>query len=132
MKWFKKISIFLFYVYPFFSLSHAADRDDNYIRSITPSKKSQITENRSSYIKKNNVLDLHYLSQLNAYKEVVRFVTQRYYQSKKTCHVMTGRGNHTNSNGTKGVLRAKFPEWTQTQDLAYLIKSYCFDEIYGT
>ncbi len=45
---------------------------------------------------------------------------------------MTGRGNHTNSNGTKGVLRAKFPEWTQTQDLAYLIKSYRFNETYGT
>lgn len=132
MQWFKKTFVFLYYIVPFFSLSYAADKDDNHFRNITSPKKSQIIVNRSPYIKNNGVLDLHHLSQLDAYKEVVHFITQGYYQSKKMCYVMTGRGNHTNSNGTKGVLRAKFPEWTQTSDLIHLIKSYRFEEIYGT
>lgn len=133
MKWLAKIFVSLLYFHPLFSSSYAVDKnDDRDVHNLTSPRKSQTIENRSPYVKRNGVLDLHRLTQLEAYKEVVRYITDGYHQSKILCHVMTGRGTHTNPNGTKGVLRAKFPEWVQTLSLVNFIKSYRFDEPNGT
>lgn len=135
MKWLAKIFTSLFYFLFFFSHSNAADKDSEGFIRVTYPKKSQSmreVEDHSPLIKKNGVLDLHRLSQRNAYTQVVQYITGEYYQSKVKCHVMTGRGNHISSNGQRGVLRAKFPEWVQTPDLINFVRAYSFDEINGT
>jgi hypothetical protein len=65
-------------------------------------------------------LDLHHTSVEEAFEKVHEFITRKYHKFEKNCTVITGRGNHVNTNGQKGVLHKKFKEWAQNELNLYI------------
>lgn len=57
-----------------------------------------------------------------AEKETKKFIMQAYKTFQDDVKVCTGRGNHVNTNNTKGVLRGVFNDWMKDEEIAPLIK----------
>lgn len=71
------------------------------------------------------ILDLHGgLSEKDAFAKTVSFIEDKFNNFEERCRVITGRGNHINSNGTRGVLFKAFPNWVETPKLKQLIKEF--------
>lgn len=59
-------------------------------------------------------------------EETVNFIVQAYEDFQEEVTILTGRGNHINSNGQKGVLNAAFKEkWMKEARLVPILKK-CF------
>jgi hypothetical protein len=73
---------------------------------------------------KRNILDLHEMSYEEGFKKVKSFLQERYTHYDKECDIITGRGNHENSNGTRGVMSSSFPKWMKSEEISPLIERY--------
>lgn len=71
---------------------------------------------------RRNMLDLHGGRGVKVAKEETQdFIIKAYETFKEGCTVLTGRGNHINTNGTAGVLRGAFGEWIKDEGFASII-----------
>ncbi len=50
------------------------------------------------------------------------FIKEKYDQFQSDCMVITGRGNHINSDGTRGVLLSAFLKWMQDPEIKPLVE----------
>ncbi|CAB4380822.1 unnamed protein product [Rhizophagus irregularis] len=73
------------------------------------------------------VVDLHYLTRENARRLVINSVKKSHSRKILCVKFITGRGNHINSTGERGVLYEKFPSWMRDSEIKYLVQDY---EIY--
>lgn len=73
---------------------------------------------------KRGAIDLHSMSLEEAFAEVRRFLLERYADFAENCRVITGRGNHENKNGTRGVLFSQFPQWMKAPEMKQLVKAH--------
>ncbi|MBL0941291.1 MAG: Smr/MutS family protein [Alphaproteobacteria bacterium] len=73
---------------------------------------------------KRTTLDLHEMAYEEAFVQVVGFIEERYDNFDSECKIITGRGNHVNSNGSRGVLHKSFEKWAERPELKPLIKKY--------
>lgn len=58
-------------------------------------------------------------------QDTQEFILQAYEMFKEEVTVLTGRGNHLNPNGTKGVLREAFRDWMAAEPFPSIVKKYC-------
>lgn len=112
--------------------SFALERADVEKESPAPPRSRVTPQFSPNKLLRFGILDLHGLTKKKARGEVINYIKLAFKNSRKKCRIMTGKGTHVNSSGTRGVLRAKFPEWASEPELIPLIKSYQFDEINGT
>jgi len=63
-------------------------------------------------------------SEKTAEQETPDFIMQAYETFKNEVTVLTGRGNHINANGQKGVLKEAFEKWMGTDLFSAIIKNY--------
>lgn len=63
-----------------------------------------------------SVLDLHGMTQVEAHRELVRFVVASITQNVRTALVITGKGRR-NDASSGGVLRARFLDWIEEPPL---------------
>ncbi len=73
---------------------------------------------------KRDILDLHEMSYEEGFKKVKSFLQERYTHYAKECNIITGRGNHENSNGTRGIMSSSFPKWMKSEEISPLIERY--------
>ena len=98
------------------------------VRNKQVSNAPQKNSVKSKPIKKirnsgESILDLHGLSLKEAKEEVIDFIKEQYNYCKTECTIITGRGNHTNANGSSGVLKQMLPVWVWSDELKHYIKS---------
>ncbi|MEQ9556020.1 MAG: Smr/MutS family protein [Rhodospirillales bacterium] len=67
-------------------------------------------------------LDLHGMTQTEAHRELIGFVTRAYGQGKRCVLVITGKG--TRDTGEIGVLRQAVPGWLNAPPLKGLIHAF--------
>lgn len=75
------------------------------------------------YNLKRNMLDLHGASVDEAFDKLSSFILERYDNFEDEYTVITGRGNHINSNGEAGILHKSFKKWVKGELKPY-IKTY--------
>jgi hypothetical protein len=75
------------------------------------------------YNTKQNILDFHQTSSDEAFAKVQALIVDKYNNFESECTIITGRGNHVNSNGATGVLYKAFKQWAK-KELTPYIKSY--------
>ncbi len=93
-------------------------------------------ENRLYFCLLNNqrkTLDLHPfekdgkfngITKASAFELVRDFIYERYDAFEDECIVLTGRGNHVNGNGTRGVLVSAFPKWMNDEFIKPFVRKF--------
>jgi DNA-nicking Smr family endonuclease len=72
-------------------------------------------------------VDLHYLTRESAKSLVIETIYDCHSRKIPCVKFITGRGNHINSTGERGVLYGAFPLWMEDTEINYLVQDY---EIY--
>ncbi len=68
------------------------------------------------------ILDLHGgRSKEDAENESKEFLKQAYLEFREENTVITGQGNHKNSNGTNAVIKKNFPNWLKDEEISNLV-----------
>ena len=76
-------------------------------------------------------LDLHGLTQQNAYDAVVRFVTTQAAMGHRCVMIITGKGKNA-ARGEEGVLKRMLPEWLEQPTLkAHVLKIRSAQRFHG-
>lgn len=57
--------------------------------------------------------------------ETQTFILQAYEMFQEDVTVLTGRGNHVNATGQRGVLKEAFRDWMEVEPFPSIVKSYC-------
>lgn len=82
---------------------------------------------------RRQMLDLHGFEKDGKYNgitkagalELVRnYIYEKYTNFQSKCTILTGKGNHQNSNGTTGVLHSAFQEWMLDESINPLVKEF--------
>ncbi|ACP21117.1 hypothetical protein Aasi_1895 [Candidatus Amoebophilus asiaticus 5a2] len=97
-----------------------------YELSSSPSTIVALQENRlyfCFYNTKQATLDLHHATLKEAFDKVKEFIVKRYNKFESECTIITGRGNHVNSDVQRGILHQEFRKWAQNELKPY-IESY--------
>ncbi|CAB4386924.1 uncharacterized protein OCT59_010296 [Rhizophagus irregularis] len=68
--------------------------------------------------------DLHGYTKKEAYIEVKEVILECFKLKINSINFVTGRGNHPNVNGERGVLFKKFKEWLEDDEIINLVKNY--------
>lgn len=74
-------------------------------------------------------LDLHGLTEKNAYQEVEKFITEAYRQGLRCVLLITGKGSPRNPEDwyeTRGILREQVPHWLNNPELRPLILAFSY------
>lgn len=80
---------------------------------------------------RRKILDLHGFDKAGEFngigvegarKLVINYITEQYNNFQSGCIILTGKGNHTNPNGSNGVLRSAFPIWMQGSEIKPLVQ----------
>jgi hypothetical protein len=66
----------------------------------------------------------HGITKENAFELVRDYIYEQYDDFKEECKVLTGKGNHQNANGSKGVLCSAFPKWMKDESIAPFIRKF--------
>ncbi|GBB94167.1 hypothetical protein RclHR1_02300008 [Rhizophagus clarus] len=72
--------------------------------------------------------DLHGYTTKKAYIKVKEVILECFKLKINSINFVTGRGNHPNVNGERGVLFKKFKEWLEDDEIINLVKSYVVGE----
>jgi hypothetical protein len=75
-----------------------------------------------SYYSSLKEVDLHNLQREPAKCLVIKTIKESYYKNITTIKFITGRGNHKNSTGERGVLYEAFPSWMSDTEIKHLIE----------
>jgi DNA-nicking Smr family endonuclease len=98
----------------------------SFFHEIEPLSKIVEQEENRIYIvyynEKKSTLDLHELALNEAKEKVASFIKEKYDNFETEGTIITGRGNHINSNGTSGVLNQMLPTWVRSSELQPYIK----------
>jgi TPR repeat protein len=81
----------------------------------------QCEESDHSYIP---TIDLHDHNYQSAKNIVIKTIQEYHSLNKTRVRFITGRGNHTNSNGERAILYKTFPKWMSDITIDHLIESY--------
>lgn len=76
---------------------------------------------RRGKIKIDQKIDLHGLTQSEAYETLVKTITAAGQRNKKCLLVITGKGRKTCDGEPEGILRERVPKWLVTPPLAPLV-----------
>lgn len=68
-------------------------------------------------------LDLHGMTQAEAFPELHRFITEAYASGKRCLLVVTGKGSRSESG--RGILQEAVPRWLNTPELRPAILVFC-------
>lgn len=119
----------------------SAGRHVNYQKAYSGNALTSIKNGTSSDVDKNTAkkfkqgkfaiegrLDLHGLTEKEAWDSVCEFVKKSYIEKKRCIIIITGKGHHIHKNddifSTQGVLKEQLPKWLNTSELRPLILSY--------
>lgn len=69
-------------------------------------------------------LDLHGVTEKDAYDDVIGFIKKAYQSSKRCVLIITGKGWDNKPFSGKGVLRKAVPEWLSKSEIAPLILAF--------
>ena len=70
-------------------------------------------------------VDLHYLTREKARRCVIKEIREAHSNGNIDCiRFITGRGNHINATGERGVLYDAFPSWVRDTKVKHLIRNY--------
>jgi hypothetical protein len=69
------------------------------------------------------MLDLHGMSSQEALERSINFIKEKFDNFESNCTVITGRGNHINTNGSQAVLSNSFKKWVKEPELKTFVKS---------
>ncbi|RIA84318.1 hypothetical protein C1645_422299 [Glomus cerebriforme] len=69
-------------------------------------------------------VDLHYLQRESARRLVIEKIQESHSRNISCIKFITGRGNHMNSTGERGVLFETFPSWLSDIEVSNLIQNY--------
>ena len=69
---------------------------------------------------KQKTLDLHHATPKEAFDKVKEFIVKRYNKFEHRCTIITGCGNHVNSNGQAGILHQAFRTWAKNELKPYI------------
>jgi hypothetical protein len=87
----------------------------------------------SYYPLKDVEVDLHYRTREDAKRIVIETIKDCHSRQISCVKFITGRGNHINSTGGRGVLYETFPSWMIDTKIKHLIEhSQRFDGYYFT
>jgi DNA-nicking Smr family endonuclease len=75
----------------------------------------------SYYTLKEVEVDLHYLTRETAKRRVIETIKDCHSRKIPYVKFITGRGNHINANGERGVLYETFPSWMVDTEINYLV-----------
>ena len=70
------------------------------------------------------VLDLHGVTEKEAFEKVCDFIKQSYNQKKRCLIIVTGKGMDDTLFSERGVLRKSVPNWLSHSEIAPLILGY--------
>lgn len=70
------------------------------------------------------VLDLHGITEKNAFEQVCNFIKQSYQTKKRCVLIVTGKGFDDTLFSERGVLRKSVPNWLSNSEIAPLILGY--------
>lgn len=70
------------------------------------------------------VLDLHGVTEKNAFEQVCDFIKQGYQEKKRCVLIVTGKGLDDTLFSERGVLRKSVPNWLSNSEIAPLILGY--------
>lgn len=82
----------------------------------------KFTTDLTSY-RNYTLVDLHGQSHEQAKKTVIRHLIQANSQHISRLRIVTGRGNHKNKSGQRGLLYKSFQGWIEEADLGHIIES---------
>lgn len=85
----------------------------------------------ASYAPQIMMIDLHGLSEEEAKRKVVKYLSQADFH-QKIFRIVTGRGNHSNNRGEKGTLYKKLPSWISSSELKDKIETVTPENGYYT
>ena len=113
--------------YTISDLSSYAGRE-SFFHEIEPLAKIIAPDENRIYVvyynDKRATLDLHGLSLKEAKEKVINFITEKYNNFETECTVITGRGNHTNANGSAGIFKKTLPAWLKSDALRFYVQDY--------
>jgi DNA-nicking Smr family endonuclease len=69
-------------------------------------------------------LDLHGMSYDEAFEKTKAYLQEKFDNYEDICTVITGRGNHENNNGSRGVISSAFPGWMKSKEFKPLVKHF--------
>jgi TPR repeat protein len=69
-------------------------------------------------------IDLHGVKCKSAKELIIKKLKRLSELNVVEVTVITGRGNHINANGSRGVLFKAFPGWIKSPELKYIVKNY--------
>lgn len=100
---------------------------DSFFHELEPLAKIVAQEENRIYVvyynDKKSTLDLHKLDLSKAKEKVTTFIEEKYFNFESECTIITGRGNHINSNGSSGVLNKMVPIWLTEPELKPYIQN---------
>ncbi|POG79099.1 hypothetical protein GLOIN_2v557442 [Rhizophagus irregularis DAOM 181602=DAOM 197198] len=70
------------------------------------------------------VVDLHYLTRERARLVVIQKIRDCHSRCIPCVKFITGRGNHINATGERGVLYEEFPSWMLDSEIERLVQDY--------
>jgi len=77
---------------------------------------------RRGQVKVESRIDLHGLTQVEAYRALVSFLENAYMSGRRTTLVITGKG--LRADGAVGVLRAAVPRWLNEAPLRHWVRAF--------
>ena len=75
-------------------------------------------------LKVQGKLDLHGLTQADAYERTIDFILKSIDQRKKLLLIITGKGSRPNENDERGVLKRSFSVWIESDSLCEHVQWY--------
>jgi DNA-nicking Smr family endonuclease len=77
-------------------------------------------------LKVQGKLDLHGLTQADAYERTIDFIFKSIDQRRRLLLIITGKGSTPNENDERGVLKRSFSIWVESDCLSEYIQWYSF------
>ncbi|MAP24611.1 MAG: hypothetical protein CMM87_03655 [Rickettsiales bacterium] len=107
------------------ALSHLSDRSavkkrPQFLSSIHDIRR----ELKQVNLKVQGKLDLHGLTQADAYERTIDFILKSIDQRKKLLLIITGKGSAPNENDERGVLKRSFSIWIESDSLCEYVQWY--------
>lgn len=75
-------------------------------------------------LKVQGKLDLHGLTQADAYERTIDFILKSIDQRKRLLLIITGKGSTPNENDERGVLKRSFSIWIESDSLCEHVQWY--------